>query len=105
MRALAAAVAFAFAAAHAPAQEVDVPALRVRSLAASCAQCHGTDGHAPTGAAIPGLAGLPRERFLARMAAFRAGADPGADLMRRIAAGYDDAQLQTLAAYFAAQPP
>jgi cytochrome c553 len=105
MRALAAAVAFTVAAPHAPAQEVDVAALRVRSLAASCAQCHGTDGRAPAGAAIPGLAGMARERFIARMAALRAGGTPESDLMRRIAAGYDDAQVQALATYFAAQRP
>lgn len=104
MRALAAALAFAFAAPAALAREPDVAALRVRSLAASCAQCHGTDGRAPPGATIAGLAGMPRERFVARMAAFRSGST-GSALMRRIAAGYDDAQVQALAAYFAAQRP
>jgi len=89
-----------------PLAPLDVDALRTMSLAASCAQCHGTNGHAPPGAAAPSLAGMPAATFLARIDALRQGAPtPSSSAMRRIAAGYSDAQLHALAAYFAAQPP
>ena len=39
------------------AQAQNDAAQRVRSLAASCAGCHGTDGHAIAGSAVPRLAG------------------------------------------------
>jgi cytochrome c553 len=85
---------------------VDDAALRAMSLAAGCAQCHGTNGHAPPGATAPSLAGMPAAAFLARFEALRRAAPtPAAGVMRRIAAGYSDPQLRTLAAYFAAQPP
>ena len=79
-------------------------ALELRSLAATCASCHGTDGHAVAQAAVPGLAGMPAERLVAQMKAFRAGARE-ATVMHQIAKGYTDAQVARLAAYFAAQPP
>jgi len=85
---------------------VDTAALRTMSLAASCAQCHGTNGHAPPGATAPSLAGMPAATFLARFDTLRREAPTATSgVMRRIAAGYTDAQLRTLAAYFAAQPP
>jgi cytochrome c553 len=81
----------------------DVQALRSRSLAANCAQCHGTDGHAVEGSAVPGLAGMPAREFVAQMNAFRSGARPST-VMQQLARGYSDAQIHQLAAYFAAQP-
>lgn len=90
----------ALAAAGAQAQE---PAARhVRSLAASCAACHGTDGRAIDGSAVPGLAGIAADRFVEQMKAFQSGARP-ATVMHQIAKGYTDAQVQALAAWFAAQ--
>jgi cytochrome subunit of sulfide dehydrogenase len=84
-----------------PAQEA--PALRIRSLAATCAQCHGTDGHTIAGAALPGLAGLPAGYLIDQMTAFKSGAR-AATVMHQIARGYSDAQIDQLARYFAAQP-
>jgi len=84
----------------------DTATLRAMSLAGGCAQCHGTNGRAPPGATAPSLAGMPAATFLARLGALRRGpASAASGVMRRIAAGYSDAQLRTLAAYFAAQPP
>ena len=77
-------------------------ALQVRSLAAACATCHGTDGRAVPGSAVASLAGRPRDDLLAQLRAFREGSRP-ATVMPQIAKGYSDAQLQQLAAYFAAQ--
>ncbi|MDB5957277.1 c-type cytochrome [Ramlibacter sp.] len=76
--------------------------LYVRTLAANCAQCHGTDGHAASGAALPSLAGMPRELLLAQLQAFKAGTRPST-IMQQLARGYSDPQLEQLAAWFAAQ--
>ena len=88
-------------AAASPAQ--DAPTLRTRSLAATCAQCHGTEGHAVAGAAVPGLAGLPAGYLIDQMTAFKSGAR-AATVMHQIARGYSDVQIDQLARYFAAQP-
>ena len=77
-------------------------ALQVRSLAATCANCHGTDGRAAAGAGMPGLAGQPRDYLLQQLRAFRDGSRP-ATVMHQIAKGYSEPQLQQLAGYFAAQ--
>jgi len=42
-----------------PAAAQDAGALRLKALAATCANCHGTQGRAVDGAAVPGLAGMP----------------------------------------------
>jgi sulfide dehydrogenase cytochrome subunit len=78
-------------------------AVYVRSLAATCANCHGTQGKPVDGAAIPGLAGMPPQYLVTQMQAFKTGARP-ATIMHQLAKGYSDAQIQQLAAYFAAQP-
>ena len=72
-----------------------------RNLAAGCAICHGTEGRAVTKDVIP-LAGLPKEHIAAQMKAFRDGKRP-ATVMHQIAKGYSDAQIDSLAAWFAAQ--
>lgn len=77
-------------------------ALYVRSLAATCANCHGTDGHTVEGSALPALAGLPAGYLLQQMHAFSDGSRP-ATVMHQIARGFSEAQLQQLAGYFAAQ--
>ena len=77
-------------------------ALQARSLAATCANCHGTDGRAVAGSGMAGLAGQPRDYLLQQLRAFRDGSRP-ATVMHQIAKGYSEPQLQQLAAYFAAQ--
>ncbi|NCT82654.1 MAG: c-type cytochrome [Comamonadaceae bacterium] len=72
-----------------------------RSLAATCANCHGTDGRA-RGAAMPPLAGLPAERMLALLADYRSGRQAGT-VMPQIVKGYTEEQLRLVAAYFAAR--
>ena len=76
--------------------------LRSRSLAATCAQCHGTDGRAVEGQALVGLAGLPQDDLLQQLMAFRNDQRP-ATVMHQITRGYSQQQLETIAAYFAAQ--
>ena len=77
-------------------------ALRSGSLAATCAQCHGTAGRALPGAVVPGLAGLPAPYLVEQMKAFKTGTR-AATVMHQIAKGYSDTQVEQLAAYFAAQ--
>ena len=90
-----------FAAAVLAAAPVSGQDLQGRNLAASCAICHGTEGRAVTKDAIP-LAGLPREHIATQMKAFRDGKRP-ATVMHQIARGYNDQQIESLAAWFAAQ--
>ena len=80
----------------------DATALRSRALAATCANCHGTGGRAVENAAVPGLAGLPAAYLIEQMRAFKAGTRP-ATVMHQLAKGYSDAQIDQLAAHFAAQ--
>lgn len=83
-----------------PAAAQDAAALRARSLAATCAQCHGTDGHTPPGVAMRTLAGMPAPYLTEQMQAFKNGVRPGS-VMPQLAKGYSDAQIAQLAAYFA----
>lgn len=73
-----------------------------RNLAAGCAICHGTQGRPPANAPVIPLAGLPREHIAAQMRAFRDGTRP-ATVMHQIAKGYNDQQIDAMAAWFAAQ--
>jgi len=72
-----------------------------RNLAATCANCHGTNGQA-RGDSKP-LAGLSAEKITAAIADYKSGAQP-ATIMHQIAKGYTDDQIKLIAAYFAAQP-
>ena len=77
------------------------PPAPVRALAATCAACHGSDGGAIEGEAMPRLAGQPREAIAASLRAFRDGSRP-ATVMQQLAKGYSEAEIDALAAYFAA---
>jgi cytochrome subunit of sulfide dehydrogenase len=87
---------------HVHAHAQDAQALRTRALAATCANCHGTAGRAVEGSTVPGLAGLEAAYIVEQMNAFKAGTRQ-ATVMHQLAKGYTDAQIQQLAAYFAAQ--
>ncbi len=87
---------------HISAQAQTVQDLNIRSLAATCANCHGTNGKAQDGSAVVSLAGLPRDYIVAQMAAFKSGAR-SATVMHQLAKGYSDAQIEQIAGYFAAQ--
>ncbi len=73
----------------------------VRSMAATCSACHGTNG-ASVGGAIGGLAGLNKDYFVTQMKNFKEG-KRDATLMHQIAKGYSDAEIAALSDYFAAQ--
>ena len=73
-----------------------------RNLAATCANCHGTDGRAVPAAGMPPLAGMAKESIVQRFREYRSGTRP-ATVMHQIAKGYTDAQLELIAAHLAAQ--
>ena len=75
---------------------------RARDLAATCANCHGTNGNARGD--MKQLAGVPADKIVALMADYKAGNLP-ATIMHQIAKGYTDDQIKLIAAYFAAQQP
>jgi cytochrome subunit of sulfide dehydrogenase len=77
-------------------------ALYTKSLAATCANCHGSNGVVVNGSAVIGLAGLPASYMVEQMKAFKSGARP-ATVMHQLAKGYSDAQIEQMAAFFAAQ--
>ncbi len=72
-----------------------------RNLAATCANCHGTNGQARGD--MKTLAGLSAEKIVALVADYRNGNQP-ASIMHQISKGYTDAQIRLIAGYFAAQP-
>ena len=82
-----------------------VAADRGQRLYASCAGCHGTAGagSGDRGDILPVLAGQPKDVLAASMRAFKTGARP-ATVMRQLAKGYTEAQIEQIAAYLAAQP-
>ena len=73
-----------------------------RDLAATCANCHGTNGRAVQSAGNEELAGVPKDKLMQKLRDFRSGAKP-ATIMHQISKGYTEAQLELVAAYFAAQ--
>lgn len=73
-----------------------------RSLAATCANCHGTNGKAVPGSGLEALAGIDKDKLLQKLGDFKSGVKP-ATIMHQIAKGYTDEQLDLIAGYFAAQ--
>ena len=79
----------------------DAAALYTRGLAATCANCHGTEGRTTEGSATPALAGMPRDYMLMQIKAFKDGSRP-ATVMHQLSKGYTDQQIESVASYFAA---
>ena len=71
-----------------------------RDMAATCANCHGTDGRSV--GTVPGLAGVEKGYMVQQMQDFKSGKRP-ATIMHQLAKGLSDAQIEQMAAYFAAQ--
>ena len=70
-------------------------------LAASCANCHGTNGVSSDGR-IPSLADMQQQALIASMLQYQSGTRQGS-IMPQLAKGYSAAQIELIAAYFAAQ--
>jgi cytochrome c553 len=83
-----------------PAEAQQVPAA---DLVQTCVPCHGRDGIARD-SEVPHLAGQNERYLLLQMQAFRSGARKHAE-MRYITRHMEPAELEALAAYFAALPP
>ena len=77
--------------------------LHTRATAAMCANCHGTEGRTVEGSSIPALAGMPKDYMVLQMKAFKEGTRP-ATVMHQLSKGLTDAQIQTIASYYAAIP-
>ena len=74
----------------------------IRTLAASCAACHGSNGNAIAG--NPSLAGINPAYFTKQMLAFKAGSLP-ATVMHHHAKGLNVDEINQLAIYFSQQKP
>jgi len=85
---------------HSLAQTNTSDPLQVRSWAAGCANCHGTQGRAEPGTVS--LAGVNKDDLVKSMQDFKTGRRP-ATVMHQLAKGYSDDQIVAIAAYFAAQ--
>jgi len=71
-----------------------------RMLGDACAGCHGTRGHSAS--PMPIIAGLPEAYLKQTMRDYKSGKRPST-IMGRVARGYDDAEIDSLAAFFASQ--
>ncbi len=86
----------ALSAISAQAQDPDL----ARNLAATCANCHGTNGHSQGG--TESLAGESKEKLLRKLDEYVSGEKP-ATIMHQIAKGYTKEQLDMITEYFSAQ--
>ena len=84
-----------------PATAQDAAALYQRAAAATCANCHGTDGRTVSGSTIPALAGMPKAYMVSQLRAFRDGTR-SATVMHQLAKGLTEQQIEAVADYFAA---
>lgn len=72
--------------------------LKAASLAATCANCHGTMGQGVEGAAVGGISRLTPKEIETAMQQYRAG-DRSATVMHQIAKGYTDEQITLISRY------
>jgi cytochrome c553 len=82
------------------AQPTSPDPLQVRSWAASCSNCHGTNGQAQGGMVT--LAGQSKDELVSKMLAYKSGQRP-ATVMHQLAKGYSDTQIEAISSYFSAQ--
>ena len=72
-----------------------------RNIAATCANCHGTNG-VTQGGGLPSLAGQSKDELVRKMQDFKSGRAPST-IMTQLAKGYTDEQIELAASFFAAQ--
>lgn len=73
---------------------------RGQMLSASCAGCHGTDGHSP--GSIPDISEKSADFIRTSLMEFKSGQRPST-VMGRQAKGYTDEEIQLIAKYFEQQ--
>ncbi|HEY9210306.1 MAG TPA: c-type cytochrome [Methylotenera sp.] len=82
--------------------------VHIRSLAASCAACHGTQGNAVSinnnNDSTPALAGVSKTDIISKLQAFKSG-ERSATVMHRHAKGLTADEITALAEYFSKQVP
>jgi cytochrome subunit of sulfide dehydrogenase len=83
-----------------PTQVQAIHPSHIKTLAASCAACHGSHGNSIK--ITPTLAGLSKSYFISQMQAFKSGQQPST-VMHRHAKGLTDEEIVLLADYFSAQ--
>jgi len=71
-----------------------------RNLAATCANCHGTNG--VSAGEVVSLAGKPKDEIARKMQDFKTG-KVSATIMPQLAKGYTDEQIDLVAGWYAAQ--
>jgi cytochrome c553 len=82
------------------AAEVFISPSHIRTLASSCAACHGSNGNSAS--STPTLAGLEAGYFTSQMLAFKDGSRP-ATVMHHHAKGLNKEEINQLAVYFSQQ--
>ena len=80
----------------ASAQDQDAQLLYHRALAATCANCHGTDGKGIENAGMPLINQLTEKNMLTQLMTFKTGERTGT-IMPQLMKGYTDEQLQLIA--------
>ena len=78
------------------AQNPDASNLYKRSLAATCANCHGTDGIGGVDGNIPLINNLTHAQILEKLMAYKSGLLEGT-IMPQLTKGYTEEQLNTIA--------
>ena len=78
------------------AQNQQAQTLYNRALAATCANCHGTEAKGIENAGMPLINQLTEKNMLTQLMAFKTGARAGT-IMPQLMKGYTDEQLQTIA--------
>jgi cytochrome c553 len=71
-----------------------------QSLAATCANCHGTNGRLPAQQEVPALAGRSAEWIRQQVTAFR-NYGRASTVMQQIVRGYSDEEIELIANYLA----
>lgn len=78
------------------AQDIQAQRLYNQSLAATCANCHGTNGVSVPGVTVPMINQLSESVMYERLMEYKTGKREGT-IMPQLAKGYTDEQLKTIA--------
>lgn len=78
------------------AQDIQAQRLYNQSLAATCANCHGTNGVSVPGVAVPMIQHYPESVMYQLLMDYKTGKRTGT-IMHQLAKGYTDEQLKTIA--------
>jgi len=78
------------------AQTIDATRLNNLSLAATCANCHGTNGVSVAGDLMPAINNLSASEIEARLKEYKAGTRNGT-IMPQLAKGYTEEQIKIIA--------